>query len=399
MPSNPLKVIIMGGSLGGLSTGHWLKSLGYDVSIFERSTHLMHGKGAGLLLSPYTVEYVKKHQHGNVDSFSTSVNSLRFIREDGQEHLHTSFPCKFTSYPALYDVFLKTFGNEHYHLGHCVSAISQDNNSVTVTTTNGQLHSCDFLVCADGTKSCARRLLGLGDQSKYSGYVAWRGVTSSKSLPSHAREVGEKSALYQLRADSHLIAVPMPTITAENEILTDEKQINWLWYQHVKDGKDLDSILTDKFGELREKSVPPGLVNPAHIEKLRQDGKVLPSPFREFLEATDHPFIQAVYDVEVDRMVVGRACILGDAAFSIRPHLAVGTAKAVEDGHQLALHLEKSKGDILDALSEWEVHQMNLGKSCVARSRELGNLLMAGQWSMENLPPFGLYEAGDSQMS
>ena len=42
-------------------------------------------------------------------------------------------------------------------------------------------------------------------------------------------------------------------------------------------------------------------------------------------------------------MVFQRICLLGDAAFVARPHAATGSAKAAEDGWQLANSLQKQK--------------------------------------------------------
>ena len=41
-------------------------------------------------------------------------------------------------------------------------------------------------------------------------------------------------------------------------------------------------------------------------------------------------------------MVFGRVCLIGDAAFTARPHIAVGTAKACEDAWTLTAALDAS---------------------------------------------------------
>ena len=46
--------------------------------------------------------------------------------------------------------------------------------------------------------------------------------------------------------------------------------------------------------------------------------------------------MQVVYDIDVPRMALGRVCLIGDAAFAVRPHAAAGTAKAAADGWALA---------------------------------------------------------------
>lgn len=45
-------------------------------------------------------------------------------------------------------------------------------------------------------------------------------------------------------------------------------------------------------------------------------------------------------------MAFGRTALIGDAAFALRPHIAVGTAKAAEDELTLAAAVGASPEDI-----------------------------------------------------
>jgi 2,6-dihydroxypyridine 3-monooxygenase len=85
------------------------------------------------------------------------------------------------------------------------------------------------------------------------------------------------------------------------------------------------------------------------------------------------PFVQAVFDIDVPRMMNGRACLVGDAAFAVRPHAAAGTAKAAEDGWVLAEELKRADGEVGVALPRWEERQLDLGASLLARTREIGD--------------------------
>jgi 2,6-dihydroxypyridine 3-monooxygenase len=53
-PRTP-RVIVMGGSLGGLTAGLTLGDAGCDVSVFERSPVPLAGHGAGIVLNPATI--------------------------------------------------------------------------------------------------------------------------------------------------------------------------------------------------------------------------------------------------------------------------------------------------------------------------------------------------------
>ena len=68
----------------------------------------------------------------------------------------------------------------------------------------------------------------------------------------------------------------------------------------------------------------------------------------------------------------GRVCIVGDAAFALRPHVAAGTAKAAADARSLAEALQQVNGDIDAALHRWEPVQRALGLAATRRTREVG---------------------------
>lgn len=58
------------------------------------------------------------------------------------------------------------------------------------------------------------------------------------------------------------------------------------------------------------------------------------------------PFVQAVYASRCRRWCrAGRSCLVGDAAFAVRPHAAPGTAQAA-DGWALAEQLRAADGDV-----------------------------------------------------
>ena len=80
-----------------------------------------------------------------------------------------------------------------------------------------------------------------------------------------------------------------------------------------------------------------------------------------------------MYDIAVPRMAFGRACLIGDAAFAVRPHAAAGTAKAAADGWALATELASAGGDVPAALARWERKQVALGGALLARCRDIGD--------------------------
>ena len=54
--ANALRVAIVGGSMGGLTTALLLRTLGHDVDVFERATGELTGFGAGIVAHEVTFD-------------------------------------------------------------------------------------------------------------------------------------------------------------------------------------------------------------------------------------------------------------------------------------------------------------------------------------------------------
>jgi 2,6-dihydroxypyridine 3-monooxygenase len=195
---------------------------------------------------------------------------------------------------------------------------------------------------------------------------------------------------------SHLLTYPIPVVDPVSGAL--EIQINWLWYRNVATGSALDELLTDSAGVRRDVSVPASTVQEQHLTELRSSAATLPPILAQLVLGTARPFIQAIWDLEVERMAFGRVCLIGDAAFVARPHAAAGSAKAAADAWALGEALVATGGDVRSALTRWEPAQLSLGRSVISRTRAAGDRAqVAGTWSPGDPLPFGLYREGDSE--
>jgi 2,6-dihydroxypyridine 3-monooxygenase len=104
-----------------------------------------------------------------------------------------------------------------------------------------------------------------------------------------------------------------------------------------------------------------------------------------------------VFDLETPQMAFDRVCLIGDAAFGLRPHVAAGQAKACADAWALRDTLESWEGDIDQALGLWEQTQLALGRHALERTRRMG---AASQFEGTMTPgdpawKFGLWEPGN----
>jgi 2-polyprenyl-6-methoxyphenol hydroxylase-like FAD-dependent oxidoreductase len=101
------------------------------------------------------------------------------------------------------------------------------------------------------------------------------------------------------------------------------------------------------------------------------------------------PFFQAIFDIESPRLTVGRAALLGDAAFVARPHVGMGVTKGALDALCLSRSLQ-TENDLNSALARYERLRSEFGRRCVARARRLGSYIEARSrpekgWSAEEL--------------
>ena len=96
-------------------------------------------------------------------------------------------------------------------------------------------------------------------------------------------------------------------------------------------------------------------------------------------------------------MAFGRVCLLGDAAFGLRPHVAAGAAKAAADAWALRDALMASDDDVGAALALWEPQQLALGRHAMAQSRSMGERSQVKGSMIPGDPTwkFGLWEAGN----
>jgi 2,6-dihydroxypyridine 3-monooxygenase len=366
------RVVVTGGSVGGLTAALVLRDAGCDVTVFERSSAALQARGAGIAALETTLRYLTERGGRRVADVCSSTGWIRFLRADGSIQHEQRHRYLFSSWNTIYRSLLELFDPGRYQLGREVTGFSQAAGSVRVTLAGGPSTEADLLVCADGVSSLARARLMPGVRPSYSGYVAWRGTVPERALPAAARELFGDAITYQVLKDSHVLVYPIPGL--DGALTAGERLVNFVWYVNVAEGEELDALMTGRDGVRRAVSLPPGAARDEAVTGLRHaaESELAPSIATVVTDVAE-PFVQVVYDIGVPRMAFGRICLLGDAAFAVRPHAAAGTAKAAADGWALAAELTAAGGDVPAALARWERGQLALGRSLLARCREIGD--------------------------
>jgi 2,6-dihydroxypyridine 3-monooxygenase len=386
--------IVLGGSIGGLTTALLLRNLGFRVDVYERTPTALDGRGSGIVLQPDTVRWFTERSTQNLADLHTSTAYVQYLDRRGDIVHREKSTWTYTSWGTFYRALLADLGTKHYHYGKYACGFSQDQDSVTIRFVDGTSVSADLAVFADGITSTARERFDPNAKLTYSGYVGWRGTVAQSQLSAATRTALQDAITYVVIPHSHIMMYPIP---GEDGLGAQQRLMNYVWYRNAPVGPDLTEMLTDKKGFVGTVSVHPGQVQDRYITELRQAAVDLLAPaVAEVVLATETPYLQVVSDVRSSRMAMGRAALIGDAACGARPHAAAGTAKAAADGWALAAALRDSGGDIPSALSKWEPAQLQLSDNLLRRVVDMGERSQfRNTWKPDDPElRFGLYGPG-----
>jgi len=364
--------VVVGGSLGGLMTALALSGVGCSVDVFERVPQRLEGQGAGLRIVPELARLLQDRAGIDLAAVSTFVSKFRHLGTDNRVVWDDDVAGQFTSWGSLHRALAARFDDARYHLGETCVGVDSRSDGVAVRFASGRVEEADLVVFADGILSTGRRLLAPEAELEYAGYVTWRGFVRESEVSTETRALFSDAITYCVIERSHMGIYPIPD---PHNREPDVRFFNFVWYRNVEPGAGFDALMTDRTGVLRPISLPAGMVRPPFIAEVRAAAvELLPPAAAEIILKTKEPFLQALYDLTVRRMVYGRACLVGDAAFVARPHAGAATAKAAVNAWRLADFLEQFAGNVAAALAAWEYEELLLGAAFVERNRMLGNL-------------------------
>jgi len=315
-----MKVLVIGGGIGGLSTTLALRRQGFDVDIVERDPE-WGVYGVGIIQPGNALRALDSLDLATacVEAGHRIVGDRTWLA-DGEtpiaahqwpafvEHLP---PGNGLTRPKLHEILTsRTLASgADVRTGVTFSDIESSEDHVDVTFTDGERRHYDLVIGADGLYSKVReRLFGSELKPRFTGQVCWR---------------------YNL-----------PRLEGLDEI--------WMWFGpdgsagFVPLGEDLMYILTI------ETPIPDWRAT------VERDGAA--AVYRRRLEPFAGPVAEVREQIVDDDAVVvrpieniivpapwhrGRIVLIGDAAHGATPHCGQGAAQAIEDGIVLAEELAK----------------------------------------------------------
>jgi len=153
------RAVIIGGSMSGLFTAAFLRQIGWDVDIYERSTVELVGRGAGITTHPELLEALA-HSGAGLRDLGVEVDKRITLDRHGNVIAEKRLPQILTSWDRLQRLMRETIDAQHYHLGHSFERLEQDGAGVVADFSGARTErKCgrkwritDLTDCADAGK-------------------------------------------------------------------------------------------------------------------------------------------------------------------------------------------------------------------------------------------------------
>jgi len=369
--SRQRRAIIIGGSMSGLFSAAFLRQIGWQADVYERSGVELVGRGAGITGHPELLDALTASGAGT-DNLGIEVPKRIAIDRDGRVTDERPLRQILTSWDRLQRLLRATIDPANYHLGWNFERVEQDERGVRVQFSGGRVERADILIGGDGVRSSVRGQMAPEVQPVYAGYYIWRGAPNEADLAPETLNSIYPLFTFYLPKQQQVITYP---IAGFNDDLTPGKRrFNFIWYR-VADAPQLREMNVDETGKQHEFSVPPPLIRKDLIAEMHKDAReILPPALLNALMAIKQPFITPIYDFTAPRITFGRVAMVGDAAANARPHMGFGMAKAGTDAQALAKHLD-AHDDIDAALAAYNTERQPIGNAIVLHGRKLGTHL------------------------
>ena len=311
MNTRALRVVIVGGGIGGVAAANALLQRGIDVHVYEQAPQLAE-VGAGLALASNGIRMMRRLGLGAaIAQWGARWTDPQFRHADGT-YIAPMWPPGledkveyFGMHRAdLLDILVRNLPNGIVHTGHQCIGFDQDDDRAVVSFSNGERVTADVVIGADGIHSTLQGYVVAPSAPLSSGSIAYRGVVPSESVswPSGRAcnwvGMGKHFLVYPVRAGQLL---------------------NYVGF-----------VPTDE--QMKESWSAPG--DPAALAREFAGW----DPVVEAITAqVDTTFRWGLYDREsLPRWTRGRLTLLGDAAHPMLPHAGQGANQAIEDGVALA---------------------------------------------------------------
>jgi 2-heptyl-3-hydroxy-4(1H)-quinolone synthase len=336
-----LKVLVIGGGIGGLSLARELTLRGLPVSVLEKAAGIAPA-GAGIIMNPNAMGVLERNGLAN----GLRANAWPYLARDTCDR-HGRLLAR-RDYRPLYDAGKLPVGalvhRAHLHdvlfqgVAPGVVRFSSSFRRMTasgVETEDGELIPADVVVGADGIHSPVRRALFGEVKPRYMGYRSHRMVLDNVARVENFTELlgaGQRIGLVPISRSRIYIWTTFNSPQEPAPVLRSADAFRALFAQFT------DPRVVQLFAQLR---APEEIITTA-VEELAQD------PWGK------------------DRTV-----LLGDAVHAMTPNIGQGAGMAMEDAAVLAEELASSS-DVSSSLDRYVRRRKARVETIMRVSRDVG---------------------------
>ena len=339
-----MRVIVVGGGIGGLAAGIALHNAGLETLVLEQAPELTE-VGAGLGLAANALRALD--HLGAADGIrATGVIAQQSAWHglDDREHIFTQ---QFGSMTELYgdtyycahradliDSLAAALPAECVRVAARAVAVEESNGGATVTIANGEELHGDVVVGADGLRSMVRATLFEEPTPRFTGYVTWRCLVPAARVPG---EFGAQITVW-LGRGRHAMLYPIRDGLFNFSGFVPAEEVHRETWSPSADVDDLMRSFTGSCAEVIS-----------------------------LIEAVDTALITPLYFRDpLERWGTERITLLGDAAHPAPPSAGQGASMALEDAVTLAECLRR---DGLNGLEEYALRRMDRTRRMLVASR------------------------------
>jgi len=342
-----MKVIIIGGGIGGLTLANTLQHRGIDYELYEAASALQE-VGAGILLGINAMLVFQDIGLDSKLSLAGQVLKAAHITDAALEPINSMPLAAFSDELGassviihradLINLLYQNLNPRKIFTGKRAKYVVQSKQGAEVyfqddTYTQGQV-----VVGADGIHSFIREQLFPETKQRFLGQTCWRGVVDYKLASIYQNQ------LFESWGPNGRFA-----FTALNS-----EQVYWYAVQATKEG---------------EKDNPATIQN--HLANNFANYK---GPCLSLIRNTENILRHDIYDLKTPKSWhQKRVALMGDAIHATSPNLGQGGAQAIEDAHILAYYLAKEE-TVEQALVTYEKKRYPKARRVTEQSRLFGRL-------------------------
>lgn len=341
-----LRILIIGGGIGGLTSAIALRRKEFEVEVIERDPD-WSVYGVGIIQQGNVVRAMT--ELGLIDDYISAgfgFDRVQVFIPTGQCVADIATPRLVEGCPGNVGIgrraLHKVLGDRtkgagaNVRLGLTVSTLDDDGTGVSVTFSDGSSGRYDLVIGADGLYSQTRdTIFPDAPKPEFTGQSVWR---------YNFRRTPDVIGLQAYEGQTGIGLVPLSDELMYMYVTTPEPGNPW----YAKE--DLASTMRSKIA-----GVPSPAIQ-ALVGQITEDNEVVYKPLEWlFLEGAWHK---------------GRVALLGDAVHATTPHLGQGAGMAIEDA--LVLADELAKGDAVEsALSAYRNRRIDRCRYIVESSRAI----------------------------